>query len=423
MIVAVNGVARLRGRLRPPGDKSIAHRALILGAIAEGRQVAVGVPESADLESTLRCLSTLGFRVERSARGVVSVDGGGPRRGVAVDAGNSGTTARLLCGLIAGCGIEGSIDGDESLRRRPMDRVVRPLKAMGARLTAAPGERLPIRVRAGDLVGIRWELPVASAQAKSAVLVAGLYAEGETTVVEPTLSRDHTERMLECMGVEVRREGRSVSVRGGQRPKGVQVLVPGDPSSAAFFGAAAAALPGSEVRIDAVSLNPTRAGVWRVLERMGARVDVLDRWEVSGEPLGDLLVRGGPLRGTTIEPEEIPTLLDELPVLAVIATRAEGPFVVRGAEELRVKESDRIHAIVSDLRRLGARVEERSDGFVLHGPCRLRGAPVASFGDHRVAMAMVVAGLLAEATTRVVGAEAIGVSYPDFLRDLRRLVQ
>jgi len=418
----VERARRLEGTLRVPGDKSISHRALILGAIARGKQVIEGIAHAADVASTARCLRELGSFVEEMPDGRTLVLSNERRRDVLLDAGNSGTTARLLAGMTAGLGIPCTIDGDDSLRRRPMRRVIEPLARMGATLTAASGGTLPVVVGEGKLRGITYTLPVASAQVKSAILIAGLFAEGETTVVEPVPTRDHTERMLTVMGVEVRREGNAASVRGGARPEGTRITIPGDFSSAAFFIVAAACLPGSDVFLPMTGINPTRTGLLDVLHRMGANVTLEGADVVSGEPCADISVRTPPdagLRAIDIDdPRLVASVIDELPIIAVAATQADGTTTIRGAGELRHKESDRVSAIVENLRALGADIAEHDDGLSITGPTPLSGARVSSFGDHRIAMAMSVAGLMADGETTIDDASAVDISYPEFFTSL-----
>ncbi len=423
MDITIEQVDRIQGTVRVPGDKSIAHRALILGALVKGVQVVEGLPASADVASTAACLRTLGCAVEETGPGRFTVTPGTWKDGQVLDAGNSGTTARLLCGLAAGLGLRCTIDGDASLRRRPMTRIADPLARMGVAIQTAHGGCLPLKLGGGPVEGIAYAPPVASAQVKTAVLIAGLLGSGKTTVIEKTPTRDHTENMLEAMGVPIEMEGRSITVPGGVQPKAIHVRVPGDISSAAFFMAAASILPGSEVRFPDLGINPTRTGFLDVLKRMGADITEESRSSFAGEPVAEVVVRSGTLHGTDIQGTEIPSLIDELPVLAVVAARAEGITTVRDASELRHKESDRIRCIVENLTRLGAAIEERDDGFIIEGPCTLKGAALSSHGDHRIAMAMAVAGLVAEGSTRIEGIEAIRISYPGFFIDLRDLIR
>ncbi len=408
-------IHRLVGRLRVPGDKSISHRAALLGALASGATTIVGFLRAGDTERTLACLRALGVVIEEQAstlvvRGTTLRQPAGP-----LDAGNSGTTLRLLTGILAGHPFETEITGDASLRARPMDRIVAPLREMGAEVSAlGDGRYPPVRIRGARLRGITYTLPVASAQVKSAVLLATLFAEGTTVVTEPVPTRDHTERMLASFGAKISRAGNVITLSPGAL-RGRDVQVPGDLSAAAFILAAAAARPGSEIIIEEVGLNPTRTGVLEVLAAMGAQVESRVARTVNEEPIGMVTVRGGPLRGVTIGGSMIPRVIDELPVLCVLATAAAGATVITDAAELRVKESDRISTIARGLRALGGEVEERPDGMTIHGS-PLRGGRISSAGDHRVAMAFAVAGLLARAPVTVEGAEAMAVSFPEFSR-------
>ena len=417
----VEQAAKIHGAVRVPGDKSIAHRALILGSLSRGRHVVDGLPASADIWSTVRCLRDLGTLVEETPDGRMLVISRSPGGECRLNAGNSGTTARLLAGLLAGFPIETTMDGDESLRRRPMGRIADPLMRMGASIDTSDG-RLPMTITGGNLRGIRYRLPVASAQVKSAVLIAGLLADGETTVEEMLPSRDHTERMLSSMTDGIRRDATGITVQGRAPLHGIEITVPGDVSSAAFFMVATLCLPGSEVYLPTVGVNPTRTGVIDVLREMGADLEWVSEATLAGEPVADILVRSTSLHGLTIGADIVPRLIDELPVIAVAATQAEGTTTVTGAGELRHKESDRIEAICTTLTALGANIEAREDGFAVSGPTPLRGATVDAHGDHRIAMATAVAGLLAEGRTQIEGSESVDISYPRFFDDLRTLV-
>ncbi len=406
-------VRRLVGRLQVPGDKSISHRAAMLGALASGETTVFGFLHADDTDRTLVCLRALGVSIEEKETTLL-VRGTGLRQPAApLDAGNSGTTMRLLAGILAGQPFETEITGDASLRGRPMDRVIEPLRQMGAEISAqGDGRYPPLRIRGARLRGITYALPVASAQVKSAVLLAGLFAEGTTMVMEPVPTRDHSERMMTYFGAQISRRGNVITLSPGAL-RGREVRVPGDLSSAAFLLAAAAARPGSQVVVEEVGLNPTRTGVLDVLKAMGAQVEIRVDRTVNGEPIGTVTVRGGQLHGVTIGGPMIPRVIDELPVLCVVATAAAGTTVISDAAELRVKESDRIGTIARGLRALGGEVEERPDGMAIHGS-PLRGGRISSAGDHRVAMAFAVAGLLARGPVTVEGAEAITISYPGF---------
>ncbi|MBC7186061.1 MAG: 3-phosphoshikimate 1-carboxyvinyltransferase [Calditrichaeota bacterium] len=413
----------LRGTVRVQGDKSISHRALICGAIAEGRTRIRNLCPGKDVQSTMSCLQALGVPIR--VRGSEAIVDGVGLRGLrppsaVLDAGNSGTTMRLLAGVLAGQRFAASITGDESLRRRPMARVIEPLSMMGARIESTPGGFAPLHIRGNRLKAISYAMPVASAQVKSAVLLAGLFAEGKTEVMEPAPTRDHTERMLPHFGVPISVDGRAVAVWGPARLQAASVEVPGDISSAAFFLAAAAVVEGSSLRVEGVGINPTRSGVLEVLRDMGARLALEEKAE-SWEPVADVLVEAGPLQAVEIEGALVPRLIDELPVLAVVATQAEGVTHIRGARELRVKESDRIRAVAANLRAMGAEVEELEDGLVIPGPQKLKGAVVDSFGDHRIAMSFAVAGLLADGPTVIRQAECVDISFPGFFALLEEL--
>jgi 3-phosphoshikimate 1-carboxyvinyltransferase len=408
-----------------PGDKSISHRALILGALAEGETCIRSLADGDDVRSTMRCLLALGVAVESEADQVV-VDGTGSRGlappGEVLDAGNSGTTMRLLAGVLAGHPFNSEITGDDSLRRRPMKRVVEPLTRMGAHIESQPGGYPPLAIHGTSLKPITYELPVASAQVKSCVLLAGLLSSGSTTVIEPTPSRDHTERMLAAFGATITRDSHRITIRGGQRLEGREIPVPGDFSSAAFFLAAATIIPDSELVVRGVGLNPTRTGFLSVLREMGGDVEVLSHSVANNEPSGDLRVRFSRLRAVRVGGGTIPAIIDEIPILAVLATQAEGCTEIRDAGELRVKESDRIHAVVTGLRAMGGRVEELPDGMIIEGPSKLQAAEVDSYGDHRVAMAFAVAGLLCQSETVIRNARAVSVSFPRFFSLLEELV-
>jgi len=422
MNIKISKAGRICGALEVPGDKSIAHRALILGALAEGTQIIEGLPRSLDVDRTAACLRELGTDIVSTSSSSTMITRRKWRNGRILQAGNSGTTARLLAGLLAGHALSGTIDGDHSLRVRPMERLAEPLLRMGADIRLAEGGHLPLWIRSRALTGATCRLPVASAQVKSAVLIAGLQAAGTTTVVETFPTRDHTEIMLEAMAVPLDRRGTSVSVSGGVRPRAIRVRVPGDLSAAVYFMAAALCLPNSELVVKNVGLNPTRTGFLDILQEMGADLSVETRRHGGGEPAGEIKVRSSLLRGVDIGGVMIPRLIDELPLLAVLATQAEGVTTVREAGELRYKESDRITSIVRGLAAMGAKIEETPDGFIVQGPVRLAGAAVSSAGDHRIAMALATAGLLADGDTTIENSGVIDVSYPGFLEDVKSLV-
>jgi 3-phosphoshikimate 1-carboxyvinyltransferase len=415
---------RLEGAVRFPGDKSISHRYALLAAIAEGPSEIHFFSSSADCQSTLDCLKQLGVKIERDG-GTVRVQGVGLEGLRAsekpLDAGNSGTTMRLLAGILAGQPFRSVLVGDASLSRRPMKRIVDPLTLMGARILTASDFTPPLEIEGRTLQPIRYELPVASAQVKSAILLAGLFAEGETEVVEPLPTRDHTEIALEQMGAEVAAHGHTVAVRGRARLQGRKLYVPGDISSAAFFLVAGLLVPESNLVLQHVGLNPTRTAILDLLAQMGGRVSVLNVDVVNGELIGDLHVESSRLQGGEIPVEMIPQVIDELPVLAVLGTQTEQGLSFRGARELRVKESDRIAAVAENLQRLGAEVEEFPDGLRVAGRQKLRGTSVDSHDDHRIAMAFTVAGLVAEGTTTIRNWACVGISFPEFFETLAQV--
>lgn len=417
---------RIQGDIRVPGDKSVSHRGLLLGAMADGTTEIHGLLEGEDCLATLAALRALGVKIVGPSGGCVRILGRGPaglrEAGDVLDVGNSGTSLRLLAGLLAGRPFFSVLTGDVSLRSRPMRRIADPLRAMGATILGrAGGERAPLAIRGGDLAGIAWTSPVASAQVKSAILLAGLQATGETSVMEPSLSRDHTERMLVGFGAPIRRDGTTVTVQGGTRLQAARLSVPGDLSSAAFFVVAAAARPGAEVLIHGVGVNPTRTGLLEVLERMGASV-VQEQVRVeAGEPVADLRIRGRRIRGTSIQGEVIPRLLDEVPILAVAAALADGETMITGAAELRVKEVDRLAALSGELGKLGVEIAAGADSLRIRGGRRLRGAVVSSRGDHRMAMSLAVAGLFAEGETTIQDVACVETSFPGFAPRLQEL--
>jgi 3-phosphoshikimate 1-carboxyvinyltransferase len=429
--VRVNPAARLSGELRPPTDKSISHRAAILGAMAAEPVRIRGYLEAADTTSTLRAVARLGALVEFGSDELV-VRGTGLRDAAVpdepIDVGNAGTLLRLLPGwLAAQDGRSFTLDGDESIRRRPVDRIAEPLRLMGAEVSATDGRLPPFTITGARLRAIHYELPVASAQIKSCVLLGALGADGATTITEPAPSRDHTERMLAAAGVSVRRNGRHVTAVNADELTLDDIVIPGDPSSAAFAIAAGLLVPGSRVVLRGVGVNWTRCGFLRIVRRMGGIV-VGDLEEEPGdeiataEPVSDLDVTAGPLVGTVVEPDEVPLAIDELPLVALLGCFAEGETVVRGAQELRYKETDRIATVVDGLRALGATIEATDDGFAVTGTGGLRGGQTSSHGDHRLAMLGAVAGLASKEGVEVQGMEAAQVSYPRFLDDVARLM-
>ena len=436
----------LRGSLRPPSDKSISHRAALIAAMGEGGTSIEGYLDAADTNSTLAAVGALGAEVSpgwiertvavpkgwegrapasRPLRPGMLIDGIGLRgaRSAAIDVGNAGTLLRLLPGWLAGQPRGAwTLDGDESIRRRPVDRIAAPLRAMGADLRARDDRLPPLKIHGAPLRGATYEMPIASAQVKSCLLFAGLLAEGETRVLEPAPSRDHTERMLAAAGADVRRDGDAVVIRPAERLEPDWISVPADISSAAFFVVAALLVGGSEVVLDDVGVNPTRTGLLRILERMGAEIEVEPVGERGGEPTASLRVQAAPLQGTEVGGAEIPLAIDELPLVALAACFAEGTTTIRDAAELRRKESDRIATVTEALTALGGRVEPTEDGMVIEGTGGLRGGTIASHGDHRIAMLGAVAGLASREGVEVEGMDAAAVSYPGFEADLASLL-
>ncbi|MBW7997240.1 MAG: 3-phosphoshikimate 1-carboxyvinyltransferase [Candidatus Glassbacteria bacterium] len=420
----ITTAAKFSGTVRVPGDKSISHRALMFAAMAEGESTLTGLATGRDVASTASCLRALGAEIDELTPGAVTVAGVRAGRFAKpageLDAGNSGTTIRLLSGILAGQRFGSVITGDNYLRRRPMKRVIDPLELMGARFESDDG-RPPLAITGGALRGIEYQLPVPSAQVKSCVLLAGLFAAGTTSVLERVASRDHSERMLPVFGVDVSRDGLRTSVGGGSELRPADLTIPGDPSSAAFFAAAAALVPGGKVLLENICLNPTRAAFFDVIESMGAAVERLNQRSECGEPVADVRVGHGELTSFQVGGELIPSLIDEIPVLAVLAANARGVSQIRDAGELRVKETDRLKAVAANLAAMGAKVEEQPDGLVIEGPSDLRGCTLESFGDHRIAMSFSVAGLVASGDTVIEDPACADISYPGFYRELETL--
>lgn len=415
---------RIRATIEVPSDKSVSHRALILNALASGDAVIERPLESADVRSTAACLAALGVAIEWPEGGDRAVVHGRGLHGLyesenVLDCGNSGTTLRLLAGLLAAHPMVSVLTGDASLRSRPMARVIAPLRRMGANVLARRGDTLaPLVIKGGGLSGISFQSPVASAQVKSAVLLAGLYAEGETQVTEPSPSRDHTERMLAAMGAPLVAAPGGVSIRPPSCLEPLSLRVAGDISSAAPWMVLAACHPQAEILLRGVNTNPTRTGLLDILAAMGARIELLEERTIAGEPVADLVVRSSRLKGTLVSGSLVPRAIDELPLVALLAVFAEGETIVRDAAELRAKESDRVDAVVRVLSAMGANVAPTTDGFVVHGPGRLRGAHIDARGDHRIGMLAGIASLLAEGSSTIDN-DAVGVSYPAFWDELR----
>jgi 3-phosphoshikimate 1-carboxyvinyltransferase len=423
--VVVRPARNIAGALRLPGDKSISHRYAMLAAIAEGTTRLENFSTGADCASTLACLATLGVELERNENAVL-IHGCGPKLQPAkmqLDCGNSGSTMRMLSGILAGQGFTSELVGDESLSRRPMARIIAPLEAMGAHIAANNGGRPPLRITGTHLKAIDYKMPVASAQVKSALLFAGLFAEGETRVEEPIRTRDHGELALRAFGAEVYQQGNQAWIVGGQKLRAIEAEIPGDLSSAAFFLCAAALFPGSRLLISGLLMNPTRARLLDILILMGVGISVAELEDKHGELVGAVEVDGRDLRGVTVAGADTAALIDEIPVLAAIAPYTSTGVEVRDARELRVKESDRIAAIVTNLRAMGAEVEELEDGLKIPGQQMLHGAEIDSFGDHRIAMAFAVAALRARGETTIHGADAAVISCPGFFAALEALSQ
>lgn len=413
----------LKGEILVPGDKSISHRGVMLGALAKGTTRLTHFLASADCLSTIACFRKMGVEIER-AGSEVRVHGRGllglKAPETALDCGNSGTTMRLLTGLLSAQPFASTLTGDASLQKRPMKRVIDPLSAMGAKIFGQNG-CAPLSITGSPLTGVVWRSPVASAQVKSALLLAGLYADGPTSVTEPVCSRDHSERMLSAFGADLAVKKNTVTIRPVKELYAQEIPIPGDISSAAYFLAAAALVPGSEILLKNVGVNPTRDGIIRVMRGMGADLTLLNEKKDGPEPTADLLIRASALRGTVIEGNLIPTLIDELPVLAVLACFAGGETIIRDAAELKVKESDRIRTVAENLTRMGADVTETEDGMIIRGGRPLTGAMIECQEDHRIAMSFAVAALAARGETRLNGASCVRISYPAFFEDLARL--
>jgi 3-phosphoshikimate 1-carboxyvinyltransferase len=412
----------LTGTLKVPGDKSVTHRAVMFGGLAEGRTIVHDYLDSADCRSTMRCMEQLGVHVEKTEKTlhIQGVGEDGLKEPVNVlDVGNSGTTIRLLAGILAGTPIYSVLVGDASIHRRPMSRVTVPLRQMGVMIQGREdGKLAPISINGGNTEGIHYISPIASAQVKSAILLCGFNSKGTTSVTEPYVSRDHTERMLESFGAEVVRNDTTVEISGGQRLKGTEIHVPADISSAAFFMVAAAITPNSSVTLEKVGLNPTRTGIIEVFEKMGATFHISNEQSYNEEPVGDILVSYSRLKGTEIDGGIIPRLIDELPVIALLASQAEGVTTIKDASELRYKETDRIEAVVNQLRNIGIQVEPTEDGMIIEGKQTVIGGKANSLGDHRIGMMLAVASCISQETITIENISAVGISYPNFLEDL-----
>lgn len=424
--IELNRASVFKGEFSPPPDKSISHRSVIFSSLAKGTSTVRNFLRAHDTLSTMNAFRSLGIEIIDEGPALTihgkGVHGLSEPQDV-IDCGNSGTTIRLLSGVLSGSPFFSVLTGDSSLRTRPMGRVIKPLSLMGARIIARDDNRYPpLAIKGGNLSPIKYVMPVASAQVKSSLLLAGLYAEGNTEIVEPVKSRDHSEKMLTAFGADLTVEGLRIIVRGGREMRPLDTQVPGDFSSAAFFIVASLLIPGAEITARNVGLNPTRTGLLGVLKDMGAVIEVSNIHNVSGEPVGDIYCRGkSALKAVSITGEMVPSLIDEFPILCVAAALAEGTTTIKGAEELRVKESDRIHTIATELRKMGVDLEEYPDGLSIKGTEKIYGAEVESHGDHRIAMSMAVAALAAEGRTVINGASAVDISFPGFFDIIARL--
>lgn len=421
----------LKGEIIPPPDKSISHRAVMFASIADGKSIVKNFLKAEDPISTMNAFRLMGIGIEEKTGNELIINGKG-LYGLrepfdVIDCGNSGTTVRLISGMLSGNPFFSVLTGDDSLKQRPMARVINPLKEMGAEITARDNDRyLPIAIKGKTLKPIDYTMPVASAQVKSCLILAGLYADGTTTIVEPQKSRDHTERLLRAMGAEIEVEGLTIRVKGeGSRVKGLQpidITIPSDFSSAAFFIAGALIVPHSEILIKNICINPTRTGLLDVIKDMGGNISVENIRDVSGEPVADIYCKSAErLKAFKISSDIMPSLIDEFPILCVLATQAEGITEIRGAEELRVKESDRIKAMAMELKKMGVELEEFQDGIAIKGKSSLKGAVVESYHDHRIAMSLAIAALVAEGATTINNSSCVDISFPGFFEELKRI--
>jgi len=424
--IYINPVRCLKGEISLPGDKSISHRALILASIAKGKSIIKGLQKGRDCLATLNAIESMRVEVEEKGN-YLTIYGRGPgglrEPEDVLDCGNSGTTMRLLAGLLSGQNFYSVLSGDQYLRKRPMRRVTEPLRKMGAQVFGRTnGQFPPLTILGGKLKRMEYSLPIPSAQVKSCLLLAGLYADGETSITEPYQSRDHTERMLKFLGGQVKIEGLTVKIKGGNSLFGREICIPGDISAASFFIGAASILRKSEVKILNIGLNPTRRGFIDILLRMGAEIKIVHMEKKCEEEIGDIEIKGkSNLKGVVVQGEIIPRLIDEIPILAIVSCFAKGETIIKGARELRVKETDRIKAIVNELKKMGADIEEREDGMIVRGGKGLKGAECNTYGDHRMAMALTIAGLCAKGTTRILNPECIATSFPEFWKTLEKI--
>ncbi|MDE5778804.1 MAG: 3-phosphoshikimate 1-carboxyvinyltransferase [Lachnospiraceae bacterium] len=420
---------KLRGEITVPGDKSISHRSIMLGSLAKGTTEVTGFLQGADCLSSISCFEKMGITIENNVKtGTVRIHGKGlhglTKPSDILDVGNSGTTTRLMSGILAAQPFTATIDGDASIRKRPMGRIITPLSMMGARFESLAADQCaPFKITGGRLKGIAYTSPVASAQVKSAILLAGLYADGETSITEPFLSRNHTELMLKAFGTDVRSNGTTATVRPASELTAQQISVPGDISSAAYFIAAGLITPNSEITIKNVGINPTRDGILTVCKAMGANIQISNIKDGIGEPAGDITVSTSELHGCTIEGDIIPKLIDEIPIIAVMAAYAKGTTIIKDAQELKVKESNRIDVMVKNLSAMGADIEGTEDGMIIHGGRPLHGAVIDSKLDHRIAMSFTIAGGNSDGETEITGSECVNISYPAFYNDINLLMR
>ncbi|WP_418745760.1 3-phosphoshikimate 1-carboxyvinyltransferase [Frisingicoccus sp.] len=421
----IKRIKGLKGRVSIPGDKSISHRSVMLGSIAEGTTEVHNFLQGADCLSSIACFRQMGIDIENNGD-IVRIHGRGlhglKRPESTLDTGNSGTTTRLMSGILAGQNFDCVINGDASIQSRPMRRIMTPLSLMGASIESLRGnDCAPLKITGQKLHGIHYDSPVSSAQVKSAILLAGLYADGETSVTEPVLSRNHTELMLGACGGDIRSEGTTATLRPVNRLEAQKIIVPGDISSAAYFMAAGLIVPGSEICIENVGINPTRDGMVKVCRAMGGNISLENIHDVCGEPVADIVVRNSALHGTIVEGAIIPSLIDELPIIAVMAAFAEGQTIIRDAAELKVKESDRIAVMAENLSAMGVDITPTEDGMIINGGKMPHGAVIQSHLDHRIAMSFAVAALASDGETKIIGSDCVNISYPTFYQDLLRL--
>ncbi|MEW6097305.1 MAG: 3-phosphoshikimate 1-carboxyvinyltransferase [bacterium] len=419
---------KLKGTIRIPGDKSISHRAVMFGSLADGEIQVEGFLESEDCLNTIKAFQSLGIKIERITTSLI-IHGQGlhglQKPKDIIDVGNSGTTIRLLLGILSGQRFNSSITGDESIRRRPMRRVIEPLTQMGAKIDAQEGNFAPLKVYGNpNLLPIRYLLPVASAQVKSAILLAGLFTHGVTSVIEPMPTRDHTERMLNFLGAQIIKDDLNISITGGIPLKGnIKIKIPADISSSAFFMVAACIVEDAEITLLNIGVNPTRTGIIDILKKMGAKIKFKNQQVICGEPVADIVVTSSKLNGVSIEGAIISRLIDEIPILTVAACLAKGRTQIRDAKELRVKETDRIKSMATELNKMGAKVTELEDGLIIDGVGSLKGAEVDSYGDHRTAMSLAIAGLVAQGKTKINNVDCIDTSFPEFDKILKKIIK